>query len=265
LLAEARHLAAAGAQELTLVAQDSTAYGNDLKPPWGLADLLADLSTALPEVWIRLLYGHPLSLRDEVLAVVAERDNICPYFDIPIQHSSSAVLARMGRGHDRASLNRLFDKIRREVPEAVLRTTVIVGFPGETDSDFEDLMAFVSAARFDHLGVFTYSDAEDLPSHHLSHHVSEAVARERHDRLMARQREISEGNLERFNGRRLQVLVEEAEEAGLWVGRSMAQAPEVDGVTYIRSDPHAAAPIGRFVTVRIEDTLEYDLIGALDG
>jgi ribosomal protein S12 methylthiotransferase len=265
LLKEARHLAATGARELTLVAQDSTGYGTDLNPPCGLADLLADLADALPETWIRVLYGHPLSLRDETLAVVADRENICPYFDIPIQHSSDSVLRRMGRGHDREALERLFAKIRRAVPGAVLRTTVIVGFPGETEADFEDLLSFVEAVRFDHLGVFTYSDAEDLPSHHLPDPVPAAVARKRHDRLMALQREISSRNLARCDGRVLTVLVEEEEEPGLWVGRSMGQAPEVDGVTYIRAGGEATAPLGRFVRVRIVDTLEYDLIGELDG
>jgi ribosomal protein S12 methylthiotransferase len=265
LLQEARHLAAAGAQELTLVAQDSTAYGTDLKAPCGLADLLADLAAALPQTWIRVLYGHPLSMGEAVLAAVVRWDNICPYFDIPIQHSSSGVLKRMGRGHDRETLERLFTKIRREVPGAVLRTTVIVGFPGETEADFEDLLAFVEAVRFDHLGVFTYSDAEDLPSHQLPDPVPEAVARERHDRLMALQQEISSRNLARLDGHMLQVLVEEEEEPGLWVGRSMAQAPEVDGVTYIRAEGEATAPLGHFVKVRIVDTLEYDLIGELDG
>jgi ribosomal protein S12 methylthiotransferase len=251
-------------QELTLVAQDSTAYGTDLKAPCGLADLLADLAAALPQTWIRVLYGHPLSMGDAVLAAVARWDNICPYFDIPIQHSSSAVLRRMGRGHDRQALEHLFANIRRQVPGAVLRTTVIVGFPGETEADFKDLLAFVETVRFDHLGVFTYSDAEDLPSHQLPDPVPEAVARERHDRLMGLQQEISRRNLARLDGRVLKVLVEEEEEPGLWVGRSMAQAPEVDGVTYIRAEGEAAAPIGRFVNVRIVDTLEYDLIGALD-
>jgi ribosomal protein S12 methylthiotransferase len=265
LLAEAQHLVAAGARELTLVAQDSTAYGTDLKPPCGLSDLLSDLAAALPEVWVRVLYGHPLSIYDEVLAVVAAMDNICPYFDIPIQHSSSAVLRRMGRGHDRQLLVDLFDKIRLRVPQAVLRTTVIVGFPGETEADFEDLMAFVGAVRFDHLGVFTYSDAEDLPSHCLADPVPEAVALARHDRLMARQREISERNLERFDNQQVPVLIEEEEEPGLWVGRTMAQAPEVDGVTYIRVDPGREAPVGSIVQARIVDTLEYDIIGELDG
>jgi ribosomal protein S12 methylthiotransferase len=265
LLREARHLAAAGAKELTLVAQDATAYGTDFEPPEQLADLLSDLATALPETWIRVLYGHPLSIKAEVLAEVAQRDNICPYFDIPIQHSSSAVLRRMGRGHDRETLVRLFAKIRQAVAGAVLRTTAIVGFPGETEADFKDLLDFVEAVRFDHLGVFTYSDAEDLPSHHLPDPVPEAVARERYERLMALQQEISSRNLARFDGRVLKVLVEEQEEPGLWVGRSMAQAPEVDGVTYIRTDGETPAPLGAFVKVRIVDTLEYDLIGELDG
>lgn len=265
ILTEARQLVAAGARELTLVAQDSTAYGIDLTPALQLADLLDDLAAALPEVWIRVLYGHPLSMGDEVLAVVTKRANICPYFDIPIQHSSSAVLRRMGRGHDRETLVQLFEKIRAQVPDVVLRTTVIVGFPGETEDDFEDLLDFAEAVRFDHLGVFTYSDADDLPSHRLAEPVPEAVAQERHDRLMALQMEISEKNLVRFDGQRLRVLVEEEEEPGLWVGRSMAQAPEVDGVTYIRGvDPEVAPPLGRFVTVKIVDTLEYDLIGELD-
>ena len=265
LLAEARQLAAAGARELTLVAQDSTAYGTDLSPSCGLSDLLSDLAAALPDTWIRVLYGHPLSLRDEVLSLVAAQDNLCPYFDIPIQHSSTAVLKRMGRGHNRQTLVDLFARIRRLVPGAVLRTTVIVGFPGETEEDFEDLMAFAAAVRFDHLGVFTYSDAEDLPSHRLEEHVPETVAQERHDRLMALQRGISETNLERYDGHVLRVLVEEEEEPGLWVGRTMAQAPEVDGVTYIRSDSEAVAPIGHVVSARIVDTLEYDLIGEPDG
>ncbi|MDJ0782144.1 MAG: 30S ribosomal protein S12 methylthiotransferase RimO [Desulfosarcinaceae bacterium] len=264
VLAEAAHLAAGGARELSLVAQDSTAYGRDLDPPVRLAALVAALAAASPDVWIRLLYGHPLSLHDTLLAEVGRWPNICPYFDIPIQHSSSPVLRRMGRGYNREALVQLFAKIRREVPGAILRTTVIVGFPGETEADFEDLLAFVSAIRFDHLGVFTYSDAEDLPSHHLSDPVPETIAAVRYNRLMALQQEISGRCLARFDGATLPVLVEEEEEPGLWVGRTMAQAPEVDGVTYIRTDPARPAPLGAVVAVKVVDTLEYDLIGELD-
>ena len=258
IVAEARRLIAAGTRELILVAQDSTAYGRELEGGPGLADLLGRLSEIDGGIWIRVLYGHPESISDDILRTMALRPNICPYFDLPIQHASDRVLRRMGRRHTQSDLFRLFDRIREIAPGASLRTTAIVGFPGETDRDFKTLLSFVEAVRFDHLGVFPYSDAEDLPSHRLDGHVSAAVARKRHDRLMARQRDISTEKNARYLGRTLDVLVEESPEAGLFLGRTAFQAPEVDGLVYIRAPD---LPIGRFAPVTITDTLEYDLVG----
>lgn len=258
IVAEARRLVAAGTRELILVAQDSTAYGRDRAGGPGLAELLERLSEIDGGIWIRVLYGHPESIDDGIIRTMAIRPNICSYFDLPIQHASDGVLRRMGRGHTRSDLFRLFDRIREIAPEASLRTTAIVGFPGETDRDFKALLSFVETVRFDHLGVFIYSDAEDLPSHRLDGHVSNATARKRHDRLMARQRDISEEKNAGYLGRTLTVLVEESPEAGLFLGRTAFQAPEVDGLVYIHGRD---LPIGRFASVTITDTLEYDLVG----
>lgn len=258
IVAEARGLVAAGTRELILVAQDSTAYGRDRAGGPGLAELLERLSEIDGGIWIRVLYGHPESIDDGIIRTMAIRPNICSYFDLPIQHASDGVLRRMGRGHTRSDLFRLFDRIREIAPEASLRTTAIVGFPGETDRDFKALLSFVETVRFDHLGVFIYSDAEDLPSHRLDGHVSNATARKRHDRLMARQRDISEEKNAGYLGRTLTVLVEESPEAGLFLGRTAFQAPEVDGLVYIHGRD---LPIGRFASVTITDTLEYDLVG----
>ncbi|WP_155317579.1 30S ribosomal protein S12 methylthiotransferase RimO [Desulfosarcina alkanivorans] len=262
ILGEARQLIAAGVKELNLVAQDTTCYGQDLDEPVRFDILLARLAGMDPNVWIRFLYGHPESISDDVLKTVAAHRNLCPYFDLPVQHAAAGVLKRMGRNYDRRRLLDLFARIRSTVPGAAIRTTLIVGFPGETDADFQELMDFVERVRFDHLGVFTYSDAEDLPSHRLPGHVPEAVARSRHDALMARQMEISADNLASMIGTTMPVLVEASSEPYLYEGRSIVQAPEVDGLTYIRTQeggPQIA--IGEMATVKITDTLEYDLIG----
>jgi len=258
ILAEAGVLAARGIKEIVLVAQDTTFYGRDIGSGFGLADLLDDLAGAHPGLWIRFLYGHPESIEPDVFAVVAEHGNICSYFDIPIQHAGNRVLQRMGRHYTADALLALFDRIRQAVPGAALRTTVITGFPGETEADFEDLEVFVRRVRFDHLGVFTYSDSEDLPSHNLPAHVPGQVALERQDRLMALQMDISRENNRRWLGTEVDVLVEENPEAGVFIGRTMLQAPEVDGLTILHAN-HIEK--GTVVRARIEDTLEYDLVG----
>jgi len=219
---------------------------------------LNDLAEAHPDLWIRFLYGHPESIQPDVLAAVERHANVCSYFDIPIQHASDQVLKRMGRHYTADDLVALFENIRQKVPDAALRTTVITGFPGETEADFEKLAAFVRRIRFDHLGVFTYSDSEDLPSHNLSDPVSAQVAMDRHDRLMALQLDISRENNRRWLGKAMDVLVEENPETGIFIGRTMRQAPEVDGLTILHAD-HIER--GTVVRVRIEDTLDYDLVG----
>jgi len=258
IVAEAQRLAAAGAQELVLVAQDTTHYGRDIGLEGGLAELLTALAQVSPDVWIRFLYGHPLSIDTRVMETVKRHAALLPYFDIPIQHAADTVLRRMGRQYGGGDLYRLYDTIRSLLPDAVLRTTVIVGFPGETDADFDSLMNFVEDVQFDHLGAFTYSDADDLASHRLDNHVPVEKAEERYNTLMARQSEISALKNRRRLDTVLPVLLEEAVEAGLYAGRTWFQAPEVDGITFVHGKNLS---IGKRIPVKIVDTLEYDLVG----
>ncbi|MEJ2731568.1 MAG: 30S ribosomal protein S12 methylthiotransferase RimO [Deltaproteobacteria bacterium] len=278
VISEAQGLLEAGVKELVLVAQDTTSYGKDLKPPVSLSQLLKSLAglsvdrtrhagaraddSDARHAWIRVLYGHPESINDAFIKTVASHPNVCPYFDIPIQHVSSSILKKMGRMYRRDDLYRLFDKIRSQVPEASLRTTIIVGFPGENDRDFKALLRFVEDIRFDHLGVFLYSDSTDLPSHSFSNHVPVKVAQERYDQLMSCQLDISAQNYQKYIGQTLQVLVEEAIGNGLFAGRATFQAPEVDGMAYIKSGPQEPIPqIGSFSRIKVTDAMEYDLIG----
>jgi len=262
IVSEARGLVESGVKELVLIAQDTTNYGADLSQSIGLGGLLARISDISDDIWIRFLYGHPESLDESVIRTVSERGNICAYFDVPIQHASSSVLKRMGRHYSTEMLLRQYEHIRTILPDAALRTTVIVGFPGETDADFEILSDFVKEVRFDHLGVFTYSDSEDLPSHRLSDHVPKHVAQDRHDQLMSAQLEISAENNQKYLDQSLTVLLEEHSEEKLWIGRTRFQAPEVDGITYVHSEKRLR--IGSFADVRITDTLEYDLVGEVE-
>ena len=258
IVAEARSLIEAGIKELNLIAQDSTFYGKDLNPPADLTGLVNRLSEISDSVWIRFLYGHPSSLEDSLIQTVAMIPNVCSYFDIPIQHVSESILKKMARDYTQKDLYRLFDKIRSEDLEAVLRTTVIVGFPGETDKDFKALLDFIQDIRFENLGAFTYSDSEDLPSHRLSHHVPKKVAKERYDQLMSLQAEISLVNNQGHLGKIHTVLVEDKRQDRLFSGRASFQAPEVDGMVYIHS---AHLQSGSFARVKITDALEYDLVG----
>lgn len=261
ILQEAEALIAGGVRELTLVAQETTAYGSDLAGGTDLARLMRTLAGLDPSVWIRFLYGHPQTLTTELIQTVAKFPNICPYFDIPIQHASDRVLRRMGRSYSSADLVRIFKGIRDKLAHAALRTTVLVGFPGETEDDVDQLADLMARVRFDHLGVFAYSDAQDLPSHRLKAHVDSQTAQSRLDRLMALQKEISEENLARLDGREMMVMVEKEAEPGILAARSMFQAPEVDGCVLVRSDQ--SIPAGTLVTVKIVETLEYDLVGEI--
>jgi ribosomal protein S12 methylthiotransferase len=278
VISEAQGLLEGGVKELVLVAQDTTSYGTDLQPPATLGQLVESLAglpfnaTRQPgahvdgngaqHAWIRVLYGHPESIDDAFIKTVASHPNVCSYFDIPIQHVSSSVLKKMGRRYRRDDLRRLFDKIRSQVPDVSLRTTIIVGFPGESEKDFEALLRFVEDTRFDHLGVFLYSDSGDLPSHALPDHVPAGVAQERYDQLMSCQLDISAQNYQKYIGQTLEVLVEEAIEERLYAGRAVFQAPEVDGMTYIKFGPEQPNPqIGSFSRIKVTDAMEYDLIG----
>jgi ribosomal protein S12 methylthiotransferase len=261
IVEEAQGLIAGGVKELTLVAQETTAYGHDVPKGVDLAQLMKALAELDPSVWIRFLYGHPQTMTTELIRTVAAYPNICPYFDIPIQHASESVLKRMGRSYTSIGLLKLFESIRREISPVALRTTVLVGLPGETEEDVNQLAHLMADVRFDHLGVFTYSDADDLPSHHLKAHVDESTSQSRLDRLMALQKEISEENLATLNGREMTVMVEKEAEPGIYAARSMYQAPEVDGCVLVRFDQ--PIPAGALVTVKIVETLEYDLVGEM--
>ncbi|MCF8067657.1 MAG: 30S ribosomal protein S12 methylthiotransferase RimO [Desulfobacterales bacterium] len=255
---EARELIKYGTRELIMVAQDTTAYGHDLFPPAGLGSLVSEIAGIDENVWIRTLYGHPESIDDAFLETVAARPNICSYFDIPIQHTDSGLLKLMGRHYSRDDLYRLYEKIKSTVPDAALRTTVIVGFPGETDKAFEDLIRFIQDVRFDHLGGFIYSDADDLPSHDLKNHVPVKIAQKRYDELMKVQLEISSENMRRYIGNVYDVLIDEKPDDDHFLGRTAFQAPEIDGCVFVRSENIG---VGRFTRVKITDALEYDLVG----
>ncbi|PIE71253.1 MAG: 30S ribosomal protein S12 methylthiotransferase RimO [Deltaproteobacteria bacterium] len=247
-------------QEVVLVAENTSRFGSDLLPPQDLADLLDALIPIIGDRWLRVLYGYPSDLTPRALERIGTGAGVVPYFDLPIQHASSAMLKKMARQYTHDDLLRLFDTLRDQYPDAALRTTLITGFPGETDADVETAMALMERVAFDHLGVFTYSDGEDLPAHRLPGPVPEPVAQERYDALMALQADISHARNKTRIGTTCQVLIEEMPEPGTFVGRGPFQAPDVDGGVHIHAD-HLS--IGSFCTVRLTEAYPYDLIGAL--
>ena len=252
-----------GVKEIIITAENTTDYGLDLDGPafhTVLEKTAEKMAQKDSSAWLRFLYTYPSTLDNRVIEAVQSHANICSYYDVPIQHAHDEVLKRMGRPYTRKDLTRLFSEIRRLDPDAALRTTVIVGFPGETDQQFKNLLAFIQEVEFDHLGVFTYSDSQDLPSHNLSDHIPEDLAELRHDTIMAAQAKISEKRNARHVGRVYPVLVEENPEEGVYIGRTPFQAPEVDGVTFIYSD---GLDTGSLVQVKITDAFEYDIAGEM--
>ena len=258
ITAEAGRLLDDGVQELNLVAESTTDYGEDLGQPGKLAEVLKALAPMAEGKWVRFLYAFPDTLDDETIKLTAENEALCAYYDIPIQHAADAIIKKMGRHYTQADLRVLFGKLRDEVPGVALRTTVIVGFPGETEAHFQDLLDFINEVEFDHLGVFVYSDSEEQSSHALPDHVDEEVAQKRQDLVMAAQEQISaRRNMARV-GQTYKVLIEENPEEGVYIGRTFFQAPEVDGVTFVDGE---GLTVGSFVDVRITDAIVYDLSG----
>ncbi len=268
---EVVEFAAKGSKEIALVAENTTDYGldfkGDLKEKSSLENVLnivvenirkdAGLSNSgLP--WIRLLYTYPSTLSKNIIDTIINSTEICSYFDVPVQHASSKILRRMGRGYSKEDLYDLFDYIRKQDSGAALRTTIITGFPGETEEDFNDLLEFIDHVKFDHLGVFTYSDSGDLKSHTLDNHVPAEVAEERHDIIMEKQAQISYNINRKHIGKIYKVLVEENSDTGVYLGRTQFQAPEVDGLTFIYGFD---LEIGSFVDVKITEAYEYDIAG----
>lgn len=262
ILDEARRLVGSGVGELILVAQDTTAYGMDLHDDTNLARLLEELAQIPGLIWLRFLYGHPDRIDDHLIDTVARYDNICNYFDIPIQHISETMLKRMGRPHDSKRTLDLFERIRTHIPGAALRTTLIVGFPGETEKDFDQLASLVEQVQFDHLGVFVYSDEEDLPAAAFKDHVPDAIKEERREILMSRQAAISRKRNQEHVGTTRKMLVEgySKETEFLLQGRTAFQAPDIDGVVYISK---GTANQGEWVDVRMTEAFEYDLVGEI--
>jgi len=258
LVAEAASLAAEGAVELSLIAQDLTAYGRDLPGDVSLARLLRALAVRVPDVrWLRLLYAYPASVTDELLEVMADEPAVCPYLDMPLQHISDRMLRTMRRERSGAAIRRLIARIRRAVPEIALRTSFIVGFPGETDADVRELCDFLEEAEFDHVGVFRYSQEENTPAAAFPEQLSEAVKAERWERVMAAQARIASRRAAAHRGRTVEVLVEGRDARGRLIGRTRGQAPEIDGRTYL----HGRAAAGDLVQARIVGTETYDLVG----
>lgn len=263
LLEEAEYLAGNGVKELILVAQETTVYGKDLYGEKKLPELLRRLCRVGGIRWVRILYCYPEEITDELIEVIKSEPKICHYLDIPIQHASDAILRRMGRRTTNKDLRDIIEKLRSEIPDIALRTTLITGFPGESGEDHEILMDFVDEMEFDRLGVFTYSPEEDTPAASMEGQIDEETKLSRRDEIMELQQEISLEKSQRLVGQRLEVIIEgRAADEEVYVGRTYMDAPGVDGYIFINSGEELMS--GDFAYVRVTKALEYDLIGELD-
>ncbi len=259
---EVKRLDAQGVREINVIGQDITAYGMDIYRQKSLARLLKAIVPVTKNIeWIRLLYAFPAHVTDELIDVIANEPKVCKYIDMPLQHISDSILNSMNRGMGEADTRKLIEKIRKRVPSPSLRTTFIVGLPGETDKNFEDLRQFMKDSRFEKVGVFIYSREENTSAYAMDDQVAEATKKKRMNILMKEQQGISRNVQQQFVGRTLKVLIEEKQdgEEKVYLGRSEYDAPDVDGNVYVSS----AKPltIGEFVQVKITDAYEYDLNG----
>ena len=270
VIAEATRMFAMGVREINLIGQDTTCYGEDLGLKDGLAQLLARLANIPSDAprWIRFLYAYPNKITQKLLDTIAEQDALVKYIDMPLQHASAPVLKRMKRGAHGDIFLKLLEKIRATIPNVAIRTSMIVGFPGETDRDFDNLCAFVQAARFDRLGVFSYSDEDTSRSYQLDGKVDPRLIYNRKRKLLAIQRRISLSRNRALIGAELPVLVEgrSKETDLLWEARLSTQAPEIDGVCYINDFGTDEPRAGEMRTLRVTEAHDYDLVGTLvDG
>ncbi|WP_019640227.1 30S ribosomal protein S12 methylthiotransferase RimO [Paenibacillus fonticola] len=259
VVAEVKHMAAQGVKEISLIAQDSTNYGTDLYGEYKLAELMDHVTKVDGIEWVRLHYAYPGFFTDELIEMIAANPKICKYVDMPLQHSEDAVLKRMRRPGRNRDIRELVAKIRARIPNVALRTSLIVGFPGETDEDFARLCEFVKEIKFDRLGVFTYSKEEDTPASRLPDQVPEEVKEWRANTLMEIQREVSNQSSGKYIGQVMDVLVERYDgRSDVYIGRSQYDAPEIDGEVYVANCP---VGIGEMAKVRITHAYEYDLSG----
>ena len=262
LVKEAEYLADNGVKELIIVAQEITVYGKDLYGEKKLPELLHRLCKIPGIQWIRLLYCYPEEITDELIETIRTEKKICHYIDMPIQHASDKILKAMGRRTNNAELRNIISKLRKEIPDICLRTTLITGFPGETEEDHQILLDFIDEMEFDRLGVFTYSPEEDTKAASLDNQVDEEVKLCRKDEIMELQQEISMDKSEKLVGKEIEVIIEgKASDEDVYVGRSYMDAPSVDGYVFINSEEELMS--GDFAKVRIVKAMEYDLIGDL--
>ncbi len=260
LVEEAQLLAKQGVKELIIVAQDTSIYGRDLYGKPMLHELLRRLCDVDGIAWIRLLYCYPETLTDETIQVMAEEPKICHYIDIPIQHGSDTVLKKMGRKTNQAELKERIGALRKAMPDMAIRTTLIVGFPQESEEEFRELLDFVEEMQFERLGVFTYSQEEGTAAARMDGQIDEDAKQERKDQVMALQKDISAKYCQKFVGKTVRVLVEgKLPEDEMYCGRTVQDAPDIDGMVFFRAEE---APLsGDFVTVKITEAIDYDLIG----
>lgn len=262
LLEEARQLADEGVKELILVAQETTLYGKDIYGKKMLPELLRELCKISGIYWIRILYCYPEEITDELIQVIKEEPKVCHYLDLPIQHASDMILKRMGRRTSKAQLIEIIEKLRKEIPDITLRTTLITGFPGETPEDHEEVMEFVDQMEFERLGVFTYSPEEDTPAAKMADQIEEDIKEDRQAEIMELQQDIVFEQAEDMIGRELLVMIEgKVADENAYVGRTYRDAPNVDGLIFVNTDVELMS--GDFARVKVTGAMEYDLIGEL--
>ena len=263
IIQEAKILASKGIKELIVIAQDTTKYGIDIYGESKLAELLQELSNIQEIKWIRFLYTYPEGITENLIKIVKENDKICKYFDIPIQHISDNILKKMNRRTNKKQIQDLIEKLRREIPNVILRTTLIVGFPGETEKDFEELYNFVNEAKFDKLGAFMYSKEEGTPAAKMLQQIDEKVKKIRYNKIMKEQQKISNENLKKKVGQEYDVLVEYISfDEKYLIGRTKQDVPEIDGIVYIKNNNNNNL-LNQIVRCNIKDVNNYDLIGEL--
>ena len=262
LIAQAKHLVNNGAKELILVAQETTLYGKDIYGEKSLPKLLDELSKIDELKWIRILYCYPEEITDELIDAIKRNPKVCNYLDMPIQHGADDVLRRMGRWTNREQIENTVSKLRKEIPDIVLRTTLITGFPGETEEDFEQLKEFVEKMQFDRLGVFTYSREEDTPAAEMDEQIEEEIKASRREEIMQIQQDIAFDKSNSRVGEIYEVMIEgKLPDEGVYIARTYMDAPDVDGYVFIQSDYNLDS--GDFVKVEITRSDEYDLIGEI--
>mgnify|MGYP005760466871 FL=1 len=265
IIEEAKMLAKKGIKELIVIAQDTTKYGIDIYGEGKLAELLNKLSKIEGIQWIRFLYSYPEGITDELIQEVAQNKKIAKYFDIPIQHISDSILKKMNRKTSKKQITELLEKIRTQIPEVTLRTSLIVGFPGETDDDFKELQEFVAQAKFDKLGAFMYSKEEGTPAEKLPNQIHKNTKKSRYNKIMQEQQKISKQNLENKIGKTYDVLIEEISfDKKFLIGRTMQDVPEIDGLVYVKvqeNDLAVEQKIGQIIKCKITEVSNYDLIG----